>query len=431
MLKIKQISVLLVTMSAMLVLFAGCGDKDDGDDKQSHAELVAETVSSLTTTNKISTQGPSGITFEALIVSQSGDADWCSFALIRDDGKIVSSASGNVGDPVYLYLLKNNSDNDRVATIVVTYTNGYSTSLTLTQKAANSTFDYDRAWGEQPEYAENADYTYKTYYTTLVNGKYVRNYSICYDRTKHVSHWVAYPIYRDYTSSRTYETGPGTQGRTDAWAYDDWTTEYVSSKPYYRQTGTKIFEPAISERDQANVINYFSGYQRGHMLPSASRYSTWATNAQTFFATNMMPQNGDFNGGSWATLEGKVRGWGGLRNYDTLYVVTGTYFSDSYRTMTNTNVGGTIRVAVPDKCWKVLLRQRGNQNKQISEFGADELKAIGFVFDNTSSSADTELQDAACSVKKIEELTGFEFFRNLDPAVADAVKSNYNYSDWN
>lgn len=30
MLKIKQIGMLLVTMSAMLVLFAGCGDKDDG-----------------------------------------------------------------------------------------------------------------------------------------------------------------------------------------------------------------------------------------------------------------------------------------------------------------------------------------------------------------------------------------------------------------
>ena len=32
MLKIKQIGMLLVTMSAMLVLFAGCGDKDDGGD---------------------------------------------------------------------------------------------------------------------------------------------------------------------------------------------------------------------------------------------------------------------------------------------------------------------------------------------------------------------------------------------------------------
>lgn len=428
MLKIKQIGVLLVTMSAMLVLFAGCGGKDDGGDgKQSLAELVAETVSSLTTTNRISTQGPSGITFEALIVSQSGDADWCSFNLNSQ----VSSASGNVGDPVYLYLKQNKSDNDRIATIAVTYTNGYSTSLTLTQRSANSTSDYDRAWGEQPEYLENGDYTYKTYYTTLVSGKYVRSYSVCYDRAKHVSHWVAYPIYRDYTSSRTYQTNPNTtQGRTDAWAYDDWTTEYSSSKPYYRQTGTKVFEPAIPERDQANVVNYFSGYQRGHMLPSASRYSTWETNAQTFFATNMMPQNGDFNGGSWAALEGKVRSWGGLQKYDTLYVVTGTYFSNSYKTMANTNVGGSIRVAVPDKCWKVLLRQRGNQNKSVSELPASELKAIAFVFDNVSSSENTELKDAACSVKEIEDLTGFKFFRNLDPAVADAVKSQKNTSDW-
>ena len=81
MLKIKQIGMLLVTMSAMLVLFAGCGDKDDGGDKESLATLVAETVSSSTTTNKISTQGPSGITFEATIVSQGGDAEWCSFDL--------------------------------------------------------------------------------------------------------------------------------------------------------------------------------------------------------------------------------------------------------------------------------------------------------------------------------------------------------------
>ena len=40
-------------------------------------------------------------------------------------------------------------------------------------------------------------------------------------------------------------------------------------------------------------------------------------------------------------------------------------------------------------------------------------------------------RDAACSVKEIETLTGFTFFRNLDPAVADEVKGNYNYSDWN
>lgn len=93
MLKIKQIGMLLVTMSAMLVLFAGCGDKDDGGDKESLATLVAETVSSSATTNKISTQGPSGITFEATIVSQGGDAEWCSFDL----NKQVSSPAETSG----------------------------------------------------------------------------------------------------------------------------------------------------------------------------------------------------------------------------------------------------------------------------------------------------------------------------------------------
>ena len=201
MLKIKQIGMLLVTMSAMLVLFAGCGDKDDGGDTEALATLVAETVSSSTTTTKISTQGPSGITFEATIVSQGGDAEWCSFDL----NKQVSSAGGNVGDPAYLYLDKNNSDDDRTARIDVTYTNGYSTSLTLTQRAAGF-IDYDRSWGEQPEYRSDDAYIYKTYYATFVSNQFfpggkLRNYSVCYDVDRHISHWVAYPIFK-----KVYET---------------------------------------------------------------------------------------------------------------------------------------------------------------------------------------------------------------------------------
>jgi len=63
--------------------------------------------------------------------------------------KQVSSAGGNVGDPAYLYLDKNNSDDDRTARIDVTYTNGYSTSLTLTQRAAGF-IDYDRSGASSP-----------------------------------------------------------------------------------------------------------------------------------------------------------------------------------------------------------------------------------------------------------------------------------------
>ena len=408
MLKIKQIGMLLVTMSAMLVLFAGCGDKDDGGDKESLAMLVAETVSSSTTTNKISTQGPSGITFEATIVSQGGDAEWCSFDL----NKQVSSAGGNVGDPAYLYLDKNNSDDDRTARIDVTYTNGYSTSLTLTQRAAGF-IDYDRSWGEQPEYRSDDAYIYKTYYATFVSNQFfpggkLRNYSVCYDVDRHISHWVAYPIFK-----KVYETP--VLSRVNDFNYDP---------------NDQL--PVIPTRDQqyigtgGNGSGYGAkGYDRGHMLPQASRYNNYEPNRMTYYGTNMMPQNSTLNQNIWASLEGKVRGWGGLQTYDTLYVVTGAAFKS---TKTIDNANGPI--AVPSHCWKVLLRQRGNQNRQISQFKADELKAIGFVFTNDDAGAATSIESAVRSVKEIEELTGFKFFRNLDPAVADAVKSQKNLADW-
>lgn len=408
MLKIKQIGMLLVTMSAMLVLFAGCGDKDDGGDKESLATLVAETVSSSTTTNKISTQGPSGITFEATIVSQGGDAEWCSFDL----NKQVSSAGGNVGDPAYLYLDKNNSDDDRTARIDVTYTNGYSTSLTLTQRAAGF-IDYDRSWGEQPEYRSDDAYIYKTYYATFVSNQFfpggkLRNYSVCYDVDRHISHWVAYPIFK-----KVYETP--VLSRVNDFNYDP---------------NDQL--PVIPTRDQqyigtgGNGRGYGAwGYDRGHMLPQASRYNNYEPNRMTYYGTNMMSQNSTLNQNIWASLEGKVRGWGGLQTYDTLYVVTGAAFKS---TKTIDNANGPI--AVPSHCWKVLLRQRGNQNRQISQFKADELKAIGFVFTNDDAGAATSIESAVRSVKEIEELTGFKFFRNLDPAVADAVKSQKNLADW-
>lgn len=408
MLKIRQIGMLLVTMSAMLVLFAGCGDKDDGGDKESLATLVAETVSSSTTTNKISTQGPSGITFEATIVSQGGDAEWCSFDL----NKQVSSAGGNVGDPAYLYLDKNNSDDDRTARIDVTYTNGYSTSLTLTQRAAGF-IDYDRSWGEQPEYRSDDAYIYKTYYATFVSNQFfpggkLRNYSVCYDVDRHISHWVAYPIFK-----KVYETP--VLSRVNDFNYDP---------------NDQL--PVIPTRDQqyigtgGNGRGYGArGYDRGHMLPQASRYNNYEPNRMTYYGTNMMPQNSTLNRNIWATLEGKVRGWGGLQTYDTLYVVTGAAFKS---TKTIDNANGPI--AVPSHCWKVLLRQRGNQNRQISQFKADELKAIGFVFTNDDAGAATSIESAVRSVKEIEELTGFKFFRNLDPAVADVVKSQKNLADW-
>lgn len=420
MLKFKPV-ILSVILLSILTIFVGCGDESQGS-ASSKAWLAAGTVNCNATTNSIQTQGDRNLTCTATILTQ-GDTEWCSFDLASS----VLETTVAVGKPIYIYMKKNTAASDREATLRVLFSDGYTADFTMTQTSFSVSADYDRAWGEQPLYRAEADYVYKTYFTTLSNGKRVRNYSICYDLDRHVSNWVAYPQHASYWTGRSYEVGGTTQGRTNAWAYDDTQTEYTSSSPYYRVVSRNVTQPAIAEQDQQYIIRSYGqgGYQRGHMLSSASRYNTWETNAQTFYATNMMPQNGSFNGGSWGNLENSERTWAGTGRYDTLYVVTGASFKSS-KSISNAN--GPI--AVPSHCWKVMVQARKEfRDKPISECTADELRAIGFIYPNDASAYGMTLGDAACSVREVEEFTGFEFFHNLS-ADGAAVKERLVLSDW-
>ena len=393
-------------LAALLVLFTGCSDDDDA--VESAASLAATTVNCSATTNTLSTQGPAGTTFVATISLADGAEKWCAFQ------SQTSVANGAVGEQVSFVIDENTSDAYRAADITVTYSNGYSILLRMWQMPASSHPEFQRAWAEQPAYRQGADYIYKTYYTTLrstnkyLTGGYRRNFSICYDASQRVALWVAYPLHGCYTTPNS--------GRSDAWAYDP---------------NDQL--PLIERSEQANIVNtYGSGDARGHQCPSADRYNTDATNAMTFYATNIMPQNGSFNGGSWVSLESKIRTWApttvNKMRYDTLFVVTGAYLSGWTITDRNGN-----RVGKPSKCWKVLLKQKRDQNlnRPIWEFSADELQAIGFIFTNDAAGGGMKLRDAACTGEAVEQLTGFTFFGNPDPAVAAEVeKPDAPLSQW-
>lgn len=160
------------------------------------------------------------------------------------------------------------------------------------------------------------------------------------------------------------------------------------------------------------------------MLPSADRYNTWNTNAQTCYATNIMVQDYDFNSASWGTLENKVRT---KVCADTLFVVVGTLFENNKTISKN---GRTI--SVPSHCYKMLLRTKnGNTKKNIADVkSADDLMCIGFLFENNETGANTSLENAAVSVAEIESRSGFSFYRNLDASIADEVKSQCNFDEW-
>ena len=162
------------------------------------------------------------------------------------------------------------------------------------------------------------------------------------------------------------------------------------------------------------------------MLPSASRYSTWMTNAQTFYATNMFPQNGTLNSGRWGDLEGYARR---AMCSDTLYCVVGTLYENNPPEVIDSR-GRTI--TVPSHCYKLLLRTKsGNTGKHISQItNADEIIAIGFVWENSYEGNSVVVKDAALPISEIERRSGFSFFRELNPAIAAKVKAQNNYEEW-
>ncbi len=242
---------------------------------------------------------------------------------------------------------------------------------------------------ELPLYESN---DYVITHTGSLEGKTVRNYTMLFDREKHAALWVAYPLHECYR---------GSSGRTEAWAAD----------------------PSIDPIYQAQLWDggYSQGYSRGHQIPSADRTVNEELNSQTFYASNMTPQNSKFNSGIWASLEGKIRS---NMCSDTLYVVTGCYFGNGYEISYD---GQNKECPVPTHYFKVILRTRsGNSGKPVGKCDAGELKAIGFWLEHRSDYPETFDTDYCKSVEYIEQQTGFTFF----PSVPAEVKEQCTPSEW-
>lgn len=409
----EKLSKITILTLAVFIGIACSSGETDWSPWESKAELQEQLVGYDQTTLGGYTYGDPRYTYDAMIVEGN---DWCSFS---KSSSVATIQGKSVGQTFVLYIEVNTAQESRSAAVLVKYSNGFSTLLEFEQLAMSQNTTYDHPWGEQPAYREGKNLVHKTYYLTTSNGKRIRNFSICYDTDKLVSQWVAYPVHQYYEQKGT--------SRTDLWAFDD--TVWSGTAGNYTSTYVPT-NPVIDKSLQQDIVSgaYGTDDSRGHMLPSASRLVTLMANAQTFYATNMMPQNSKFNSGSWVKVEGWARS---NKCSDTLFVVTGTLFdpsSPNYKVFTSK--GRTI--TRPSHAYKLLLRTRtGTTGKNIKDIkSASDIKAIGFLFEN-SASGNIDPKNAVVSIAEIEEMTGFTFYQNLDPAIADEVKSQKNFSDWN
>ncbi len=155
-----------------------------------------------------------------------------------------------------------------------------------------------------------------------------------------------------------------------------------------------------------------SGYDRGHMCPSAdNKHSREAMN-QCFFFSNMCPQTHKLNAGDWEQLEMLCRKW--AAEYDSIYIVCGPIIEkgETYSTI------GANKVLVPKQFYKVILRWTGDNSAE----------AIGFIMNNDDS--DRPIRSYAVTVDSVEARTGINFFSKLPKEVERRAEATYDCTRW-
>lgn len=150
-----------------------------------------------------------------------------------------------------------------------------------------------------------------------------------------------------------------------------------------------------------------SGYDRGHLCPAADNSHDPTAMSESFYMSNMSPQLPGFNRGVWKSLEEQFRVW--AVSYHGIYVVTAGILTDSLKTI------GENKVAVPNYYYKIAYSEQKES-------------MIGFLLPNASSS--DSLGSFIVPVDSIEQLTGIDFFYQLEDDLEQSLESNVTFSDW-
>ena len=198
----------------------------------------------------------------------------------------------------------------------------------------------------------------------------------------------------------------------------------------HSRTGSFTADPALSEGDYWAEYTYFTGFDRGHICPSADRTFSKEANDQTFYMSNMQPQYHAFNGfdsknnknkGLWLRMEQQLQTWAGnLGPKDTIFVCKGGTIDDEKNIIKSID----NKLIVPKYFFTAILRKYYINGKH-------EYIALGYWCDQTNDYRTNETIKQHCmSIEKLEQLTGIDFFCNLPDDIEAKVEKNYNESSW-
>ncbi|HEV7349712.1 DNA/RNA non-specific endonuclease [Telluribacter sp.] len=220
-----------------------------------------------------------------------------------------------------------------------------------------------------------------------------KQYAISYNRGKGHANWVAWELSPDWL---------GGTDRQDSFRPDP-------------DLPAGWYKPVPS--DYTNT-----GFDRGHLCPSADRSSTEADNLATFLMTNIIPQAPELNREAWARLEDYCRDL--VQSGYRLYIMAGTYGQGGEGSRGEQSTLKN-RIQVPARNWKVVVvLPQGATREQITA----ETPVIAVDFPNQTSQVDNQSwYNFLTTPEAIEQRAGVRFFTYLPARVSQPLRrSRFN-----
>lgn len=161
-----------------------------------------------------------------------------------------------------------------------------------------------------------------------------------------------------------------------------------------------------------------SGFDRGHMCPSADRTSSVANNSATFLMTNMVPQSPKNNEVTWENLESYSRTLVDAGN--ELYIISGPYGQGGTGSngFANTTVAGVV---IPAQVWKIIVVLPNGDN-DLSRI-TTSTRVIAVLMPNNQTVSSQPWTYYRVSVDAIETLTGYDFLSNVPAAIQNVMEA--------
>jgi endonuclease G, mitochondrial len=155
-----------------------------------------------------------------------------------------------------------------------------------------------------------------------------------------------------------------------------------------------------------------SGYDRGHLCPSADRNATEEMNSLTFLMTNMIPQVHELNAGPWERLEEHERDLARKAGAE-LYIVAGPVFDANPKTIGR-------GVAVPRATYKVIVVLSSDQSAmEVTKDAA----IVAVVIPNEAGVAGHAWTEFTTTVDDVEKQSGYDFLNLIPDEVEVALES--------